>query len=58
MSRLDELGASHRDCDLCLSDGGRTVSAVGETDIGLLQRGGSGDSWNIECGLDVSSIGF
>ena len=56
MSRLDELGASRRDCDLRLSDGGRTVSAVGETDIGLLQRGGSGDRWNMEIGFERTRL--
>jgi len=51
VSRLDELGVgvSRRDCDLRVNDGGRTVSAVGETDIGLLQREG-GESWNMEIG--------
>jgi hypothetical protein len=49
VSRLDELGVSRRDCDLRLSDGGRIVSAVGETDIGLMQRG-DGDRWNREIG--------
>lgn len=50
MLRLDELEISRRDCDLRLSDGGRiVVSAVGETDIGLLESG-EGDSWKMEIG--------
>ena len=47
--RLDKLGMSRMDCDLRLSDGGIIVSAVGETDKGLLQRG-DGDHWNMVIG--------